>query len=84
MNYTFTCGNCQLDFTVQGKNLINKETLTCPNCDNKISKATLNKLQSLQSTFKECKSLNDSGLGVKIEGFLKCTKVKVSQKPAGL
>lgn len=77
MNYTFTCGKCKLDFIVQGKNLINKETLTCPNCDTKISEATLNKLQTLQSTFKECKSLTDFGLDVKVEGSLKGPKVRI-------
>lgn len=79
MNYTFTCGKCKVDFTIQGANLKNKSAIACPNCDKPVSDSTLSKLKSIETSFLDCKSLDDFGTDVKIEGTLKGNKIRVQK-----
>lgn len=75
MNYQFTCPKCKLNYQIEGKYIIQKTSLECPNCNQKLSERTLSKLKALEEAFLESSKGLDDFLTVRVEGYLKGSNV---------
>ncbi|RKD22424.1 hypothetical protein SAMN02745883_00727 [Caminicella sporogenes DSM 14501] len=77
MLYTIKCPECRIEIPIESKYLINKEQITCPNCDYKLSNETLNNLKNIDKAISENSKNLDDFISIKIEGTIKGSSIAI-------